>query len=780
MQDDSRGGNKQVTFDGSRTVADLSDGGSEGSSAGTEPGSMVGLRRAGSASDVSMARSETSPMRSGVASRLTPVLELGTISQGVEDSNQSNSSWHRGLKAHHLRDPRRGLDAVLVCSPAGSRAGSAVHGSAVHGSDVNGSLVNGSLVNGSLVNGSLVNGSVVNGSLVGVERPSQKAKGGRSPQGSATGAQGSATGGRTPPAQSPPQSAVHEPQRPKESACPHCSNLEAELTALRARFADELERQKAEFAERLKESEIEVQRAEAEKADEREQLARARDALQTEKATACLAENLVAELRSELGAEKDAAEGTAHWQQAALETATQLAEMEQHKEEAMRKLEKARKAANEAERQRRDLSKQSGTQEAQRLRAELDKVTKERGDVAKKLKNVVPRVEALQQEESKLQHIALEEAESAQANLRSAKLEHAEVGRIKETAAKMRRGMLSQVETLTSELADSRRHRHDAQQEVTREQRTRLDDARKFRGITLERNQIRAEAEQLREQLRWTEAALMHQANEEKSLAAQSLAKQRSALDNRRMATWETRNDPSNTDVGFRSAPNGIGFGITSAPRRQQASRNPPASGASGSRSERSQVLSSADPDEDPDEDVSPSASLRFALEGQIDKPDALADVDGLAGFEVSASEAEYELASPFNAAPRTGVGFGDQMSDRGEREKDMVGAEWSETPEQSRPVELATSAASETTTSLPSVASSVRVGTVASGAIDAPSTSLVPARAPGGPQCSGATARLMQVMEQVKERADQRRLLSGAAEEVRVKARALEELFVS
>merc|ERR1712232_1492851 len=47
-----------------------------------------------------------------------------------------------------------------------------------------------------------------------------------------------------------------------------------------------------------------------------------------------------------------------------------------------------------------------------------------------------------------------------------------------------------------------------------------------------------------------------------------------------------------------------------------------------------------------------------------------------------------------------------------------------------------------------------------------------------GGLATNNAGARLMEVIARAKERANQRRLLSGTAEEVRAKARALEELL--
>lgn len=46
------------------------------------------------------------------------------------------------------------------------------------------------------------------------------------------------------------------------------------------------------------------------------------------------------------------------------------------------------------------------------------------------------------------------------------------------------------------------------------------------------------------------------------------------------------------------------------------------------------------------------------------------------------------------------------------------------------------------------------------------------------GGVANNASARLFEVIEKAKVRADQRRLLSGAAEEVKVKAQALEELL--
>merc|ERR1712157_542047 len=99
------------------------------------------------------------------------------------------------------------------------------------------------------------------------------------------------------------------------------------------------------------------------------EVARLREALLSEEEVASKAHVALAQVRRELSAEASVAEAVPRWQEEASESAARLHESEQQRQESMKRAEKARKMAAEAERQRRDLAKQSGTQEAQRLRA---------------------------------------------------------------------------------------------------------------------------------------------------------------------------------------------------------------------------------------------------------------------------------------------------------------------------------------------------------------------------------------------------------------------------
>jgi hypothetical protein len=414
-------------------------------------------------------------------------------------------------------------------------------------------------------------------------------------------------------------------------------DFEAKIKALRSEHAEEMVRERNERQQQVQALEEKLRRTTAQAAEDEARWRKEIETLQAGSVALADAESSLAQLRKELKSEVMAAESAARCRQDLSETKLELAEVEKQRDEAKKRLDAARRAAQESERQRRDLAKQSGTQEAQRLRGELDTASKERAEMMKKLKKVVPHVQALQAEESRLQQLLAEQTEIAAMQGRTAKAESQEAARTRDNAMRQKKSLQSQVTTLNTELEEAKAEVKKAKDELTKEQRQRLDETRKQQNA-------KAEIKRLRSELENTETALLQQAPASAAIPEPARHRLSTAAD----ASTGYRNGISST----------ISNGIGGSQRLNQG------------------------------------RIVTRLLSG---------------GSPVQQSSADPALA----------ITGGDATTENG--------------------IALA-----------------------------------------NGVMAKSASARLFDVIEKAKERADQRRLLSGAAEEVKVKAQALEELLAN
>lgn len=486
--------------------------------------------------------------------------------------------------------------------------------------------------------------------------------------------------------------------------CRRCAQLESELILLRAKFAEELAHERADWQQRLqlcKESMTNAVAAASEAAVESHvhqealQLHQVRRELQSVEMAVSIEEASCKEAQRDLHAETALAEGGVRWQAESLELCSQLAESEQRRDDAIKRAEKARKQAAEVERQRRELVKQTGTQELQRLRSELEKITKEREESVKKLKKLHPRVEAAQEEEARLQQALEEQKQTASLHLQTAKHESAEAGKVREHAKSLRRSLQGQLDALGTELAEARFERQEAAQELSKEQRQRLDESRKHRAVLADRQNIRAEVEELRSRLHAAESSLQMQAHQD-GLANRHSASMQGGMGNRDLL-FARALGPGRRPASSSRSPG----------RRRTPPRAPPGWNSATSTSPHERVNS------------------REASRGRT--PQRLT------------SRSPNSVPGSAHSTPRSGRGEDSGQTSETGRE------------------ELSSGACSSTTT------------TAMEGSTAAPPRTVA---------FSGAGERLFAMIERAKERADQRRLLRGAAEEVRSRAHALEELL--
>lgn len=619
--------------------------------------------------------------------------------------SRARVSWSPGLrnpdahsdapssKASRRQRARHNMPDLTVYLPAGSGSGSP-HGSSTVLDADRGSALERTSGRGSLLNGS-INGRANSAEVAPV---------------------------------SPTRSYTMEAQgvvRPTP-ACRKCAGLEADVVAARTKGDEDIERARAEWRRQALTYEEETRRSRVQYATEEQALLGVRAKLRAEEAATAIAVESAAKALRELATETFAAQGASRWQQEAVESAVQLMEAENQREEASRRLDKVRKVVAEVERQKRDLLKQTGAHENARLRTELVEVASERDDLKKRLKALVPHAKNIQSEEVRWQEIANAEEMMSVENAKSAMAEKAEAERMRDVAKTLRRNLQGQIDNARGELEDARRSRHNAQEDLTREQQHRLDDARRHRGTKAESQSLKEEAEALRDQLRMTEMAFFQQMGEEKldARATPSSPTRHYAVANNRERLSTGQAHLSLADARFaarRGNPHTVAR-ATSLDSSRRASRGASPSGATSSRP------SGALPSDDGVAPRSPQDAPR-SIAG------AIAD----------------ELGSPLaQAALKNQVAF--EERDRGSGDNITDGAAGGTTPRQ----------AAEPKAPVPTQEKPRHGG-----------GNYLPA-----PTYNSAGARLMEAIAKAKERADARRLLSGTAEDVRAKARALEELL--
>lgn len=355
------------------------------------------------------------------------------------------------------------------------------------------------------------------------------------------------------------------------------------------------------------------------------------------------------------------------WQQEALETSAQLASCEQQREESKVKEAQARRHAAEKDRQYRELAKQGGTKQAVALREELERVTKERDDLEKKLRRALPALDASKARENKLRDTVIEEEEAAAEHLKMAKSETAELSKARSYSQSLRRDLKSEISALNSEMQDAQWQKKNAQSELQKQQRQRCEDLQKNKTLTADRQSVKAEAEHLRARLQWAENALLRREDDSTPTNRGGARSSRSATPKNKAVASDAREIP----MCMRKDP--VDLGCSSY------DTNFVAAGKEPGRVGASQLTSGVSEDEQRRGDLTST------------------------NYHVG----EVKSADPFSLQ-------------RGELAQPSL-----------------------------------------------PYTS------------SDAGAKLFEMLDKAKERADQRRLLSGAAQEVRAKARALEVLLM-
>lgn len=302
--------------------------------------------------------------------------------------------------------------------------------------------------------------------------------------------------------------------------CVRCCELEGMLESLRASREEDqagglsavaaAELQQSELQERLLLCEDAGRLAAEERSVAEEELASAEEERFSGESRLLQAEAALARAREELQEQTALAGGAAAWQEEALQARVALTENEQERDDIAKKLQKARQQAGEAERQRRDLAKQSGTQETERTKKQLAELTEELEAATKKAKRVGPLSKGLQQakeEEARLRADIVEERAVSAEHEERAEAEAAEVERVKEVGRQNRRADRKKMNELGTELAEALRLRQQAHTELGEEKRFRVEQDRRVHNLVGQRKGAFAEVEKLRGELEWAEEA---------------------------------------------------------------------------------------------------------------------------------------------------------------------------------------------------------------------------------------------------------------------------------
>jgi len=505
------------------------------------------------------------------------------------------------------------------------------------------------------------------------------------------------------------------------------AELEAKMKALRSEYAEEIARERKQRQQQVQALEDKLRRSQLQAADEEARLKKELEKVSTGAVEA--AEASMRQLRQELQSESAVAETAVRCKAEAEKSATELADAQRQRDEVKKKLASTRSAAAESERQRQALLKQSSTQVANGLREELETASKQNTEYVKKMKRMVPHVQRLQEEGERLRQQLSEQTEIAAANGRQVKTESQEMAKAHANYVRQKKSLQGQVSNLNTELDELKTKLKEAQGELTKEQRLRLDENRKQQNA-------KAEIKRLRGELENTETALQQQAA---SMAMTVPNQQVWAVDPRLAAVVNPRTGPSQLPRNM--TPHG-------------RSTSPPAM-APGYGTLRG---------------LPPNALVAPVGSAAAVRPRVTPAVSGAAAVARSGWPAEMEAEmsqdmSTLQMAAEDSPGAVSPYSNSGMGPAEYAGAETGSMPH--------------------SPLAGYRDGMIAA--------SNGTGGAPGSPIAGGfaspmsnmrvtnsASQRLFDVIEKAKERADARRLLTGAAEDVKVKAQALEELLAN
>eukprot|EP00445_Apocalathium_hangoei_P089002 CAMPEP_0204204110 /NCGR_PEP_ID=MMETSP0361-20130328/69390_1 /ASSEMBLY_ACC=CAM_ASM_000343 /TAXON_ID=268821 /ORGANISM="Scrippsiella Hangoei, Strain SHTV-5" /LENGTH=531 /DNA_ID=CAMNT_0051167161 /DNA_START=50 /DNA_END=1642 /DNA_ORIENTATION=- len=280
------------------------------------------------------------------------------------------------------------------------------------------------------------------------------------------------------------------------SSCARCVQLRAELLSARALREEEHERQQ-----------LAAQCVRLAREDALSQLAVRRV---SEDAAASLGAEVAAEeqLRYELASELAAIQSATAWKQEAQAASTELAGAEERHEEAKQHAEKCASSAQHAKRQHREFAKQSGTLNAESMREELEELSREKDELHAEEERIMPRLSRLSAEGNRLRKALAQESDRARQEQTSGQQEGNELAKVREQLRQMRHGKDEQLAGMGVELEKATSWKRAVLVELNGLTRQRLDEARRTRTAQAEKEELKGELQQLRNQLRWAEEAL--------------------------------------------------------------------------------------------------------------------------------------------------------------------------------------------------------------------------------------------------------------------------------
>eukprot|EP00747_Dinoflagellata_sp_TGD_P064200 gnl/TRDRNA2_/TRDRNA2_153790_c0_seq1.p1 gnl/TRDRNA2_/TRDRNA2_153790_c0~~gnl/TRDRNA2_/TRDRNA2_153790_c0_seq1.p1 ORF type:complete len:682 (-),score=151.25 gnl/TRDRNA2_/TRDRNA2_153790_c0_seq1:110-1993(-) len=547
--------------------------------------------------------------------------------------------------------------------------------------------------------------------------------------------------------------------------------LRSEHAAMRSEHADTFERERLQWRQEVTALHDELRRAHLERQEGEDELTQAREALLSGEMSTSLAEASLAQARQELYAETSLSEDVHKWQAEALESGAKLAEAQSQNEAIQKKYEATRRHAIESERQRKDLARCAGTAECLQLRSELEAHSKEKQAMASRLKRASVTTESSHGHLERLREEHTAEMEAATHHYAQSQRHEMELHKAREMHQTSHRKMRSRMENLSSELIEARRLKHDTHVELAKEQRQRLDEGKRLQGkADAVRAKANKEVEELREQLQHVEKALRE-----------------AQADVRQMEQSGYRRQSSREPHGY-EAPRGVSH--------SSRSREPHDSAASRARSHsqprernlhvgiveagtvngahggsKNRAGSSRGYDRTPSSSSMRSSSHHgqagTGSTGSFSEARPLPAASDLDRYPEHAHR-DHQHAVEVEDAAKNGIA-------REDREKSIIEAETGSdqiSTQVAFSADVQTSATEDTPESSQLDDSDSKVHVAAAG-----SRNLGIARV-DVPYWNSASAHLFDMIERAKERADQRRLLSSAAEEVKARASALEELL--
>lgn len=521
--------------------------------------------------------------------------------------------------------------------------------------------------------------------------------------------------------------------------------FEAKIKTLRGEHAEEIAKERNERHQLVQMLEDKIRQAQSQAAEEEARAKKERENFG--RAAAEAAEATIAQLREELRSEAAAGDGVSRVKQEVAELQTELSTAQQQRDDARKKFMAAKSTATQAEHQRQTLLKQSSTQVSHQLREELNTAQNQNAELVKKLKKMVPSVQRLQEEGERLRTQLSEQTEISATNARQVQTESREMAKAQDIARRQKKSLQGQVGALNTELEEVKVKMKEANEGLTNQQRLRLDENRKQQNAKAEIKRLRAELEQ-------TEASLQQQAQAAYMASAAASHQQMWTVDPRVAASVNPRAAPSQLPRNL--APHGRSLSPQPGAHTASAGSWAPARAAQGgvmapvgsAVAARGRLVSASSGS------AGPSAPVAGVVPRVADWPVEMEAEGTPSTMQLAAEDSPGGIPAYQNGMEHAGFEYGlDSGMEADSPLRRMDGGYTGI---------IADPTSSEGAPSVGSIPGSPLIG----------SNGRLPA--------NSASQRLFDVIEKAKERADQRRLLSGAAEEVKVKAQALEELLAN